>query len=70
MKFDIQGFKNIFAPTITNLLILLILILIIVLVYLNTGKVELFETPEYSNTLLEYINNLIIQKQQQKYKNI
>ena len=57
-----KGFQNIFAPTLTNLLIALSLVIIIVLVYIKNKTIDLF-TDNTDNT--DYLQ-LIIDKYKTK----
>ena len=55
----VKGFKNIFSPSLTNLLIALSLIIIVILVYIKNKTIDLFD--ENSDYL-----QLIINKYQDK----
>ena len=62
LSFNIQSFKNIFKPTLINILVATILILIILLTYLKTSKFELFSNLEIDNSFMNFINKLINRK--------
>jgi hypothetical protein len=66
-----KGFKNLFTPTIINIIIAICLFIIIVLIYLKTKKIDLF-SPDIALTnndflstfISKYVNNI---QQQSNY---
>jgi len=49
-----KGLKNLFTPTIFNVIIAICLIIILILVYLKTKKIDLFNTTFIN----KYVNNI------------
>ena len=60
-----KGFKNIFSPTLINLLIVLTLVIILILVYLKNKNIDLFDTnTDYLQSIINNIKTNQAQKQQ------
>ena len=64
----ISNLGNIFKFNTTNLIILITIILILLLIYRNTNKIDLFgdttPTPNYSNSVAQFLDSLRQQQQQ------
>jgi hypothetical protein len=58
-----KGFKNIFSPSLTNLLIVLSLIIIVILVYIKNKTIDLFDA---NSDFLQLIINKYQDKQEQR----